>query len=127
MAKRMGRPPNESESDLLIGLLMKQYRAHARNRGVYFLLTPSEFSELVLSNCFYCGQKPSDRVLRKTTTKVYVLACNGIDRIDSKEDYIIANCVPCCTLCNRIKWTSSVGEFRAWVKRLYEHQFGTAQ
>ena len=51
----------------------------------------------------------------------------GIDRIDSSIGYVVENCVPCCTLCNRMKSNLSGREFIAHVDRIaskfYEKTF----
>jgi len=40
-------------------------------------------------NCFYCDVK---------------VETIGIDRVDSKVGYELNNLVPCCSICNKMKW-----------------------
>jgi hypothetical protein len=46
--------------------------------------------KMMTSNCFYCGFLSNDTL-------------NGIDRMDSSQNYEIKNCVSCCKICNFIK------------------------
>lgn len=79
-----------------------------------FELTLEEFSKLVHDNCAYCGAPPEKNsefyqgLRRKSTEDVPV---NGIDRIDSNLGYVVGNCVPCCSYCNRMKSDLSFNEF----------------
>lgn len=53
-------------------------------------LTDDICYNMMTSNCFYCG------FLSESTL-------NGIDRLDSSNDYKKSNCVSCCKVCNFIK------------------------
>jgi hypothetical protein len=46
---------------------------------------------------------------------------NGIDRKDNSKGYTIDNVVSCCFICNKGKWTQSVGEFKTWLTRVNNH------
>lgn len=71
------------------------YQANARRRFLLWDLSFEQFKTFK-SNCYYCGDKMH-----------YV----GIDRINSDEGYNISNCVPCCTMCNRMKSAYNQKEF----------------
>lgn len=60
-------------------------------RGIAYELTPDETQQIINSKCFYCNHKPPDCQL------------NGIDRLDSKRQYELDNCVACCSMCNYMK------------------------
>lgn len=93
------------------------YKRHAKNRGFKFNLTESEVIKLILQNCYYCGLPPSNKKITKNHTG---FTYSGIDRIDSKKDYIINNTVPCCSQCNNAKSNLSLQEFKNWLKRISE-------
>lgn len=53
-------------------------------------LTDAEVKQLRENPCIYCGGK----------LPLYGL---GLDRLDNSKGYERGNCVPCCTICNRIR------------------------
>ena len=65
------------------------YVRSARHRGLKFSITKKEFIELISHPCCYCGELQD--------------GYNGIDRVDSKQGYVIKNCASCCSICNRMK------------------------
>lgn len=69
----------------------KEYINGALKREYEFLLNFEEFSTIVDKECFYCNHNNPEEV-------------NGIDRIDNSKGYIKENTVPCCEMCNRIKY-----------------------
>lgn len=80
------------------------YRSSAKSRGYTFELSFENFSKLVKKDCFYCGKKP----------KKY----NGIDRKINRIGYTKKNSVPCCWICNRMKWNMSTYEFASSIINL---------
>jgi len=75
------------------------YACSAASRNLDFKLN-FEYCEFAFnSECFYCNFKSNEGYL------------NGIDRIDSAIGYIEDNCVPCCEMCNMMKWVLSVNFF----------------
>lgn len=96
----------------------KIYIRGAKVRNFQFDLKFDDFTKLIMSNCSYCGAKPSRDFSRRNNKEGLL---NGIDRIDSSLGYIITNCVPCCTICNRAKSTHKIEDFIEWVKRVYNH------
>ena len=77
----------------------RNYRASARTRKLDFVLTYEQFQELVTKNCYYCGDNPNLLMESRFDKKLL----NGIDRMDNSLGYSLANCVPCCRVCNKIK------------------------
>ena len=71
-----------------------QYKSGAKKRGLIFDISIQEFTVLITSLCYYCG-------------------CNGggIDRVDNSMGYIKDNSVPCCYVCNRMKFNYTIEEF----------------
>jgi hypothetical protein len=96
------------------------YQSGARRRGLKFELTIEEFKNLVDKPCYYCGTESSYRI-RRVNTIARNKMINGIDRIDSKKDYSIINCIPCCTRCNEMKNDSSYDEFLKKVFSIAHH------
>ena len=78
------------------------YKKNAKKRNIDFQLTKEEFYNITSQPCHYCGNLQS---------------YNGIDRIDSNGSYIIANCVPCCEICNKMKLNYSV-DF--WIQHMQQ-------
>lgn len=92
-------------------------------------LSLDEFSELIHKPCYYCGAAPSsnnmwnNRAARITANEA--IEINGIDRVDSSKGYSIDNCVPCCSVCNRMKSDLTMDEFLSHVKLLYDRNIGS--
>lgn len=72
--------------------------AYTRSKEIDFQLSLSEFITLIKQPCYYCNS---------TTDNDFM----GIDRVDNNGNYSAENCVPCCTTCNRMKYSYSIGEF----------------
>lgn len=97
--------------------LMSVVRCKARYKNREFTLTKDDVRNFVTKNCFYCGIAP----LQKTSYKDkpgMVFLHNGIDRVDTKKGYVIDNCVPACTDCNRMKCDLSIADFKEKIKRI---------
>lgn len=101
--------------------LYKRYRSAAKVRGYNFALTRSEFSELIVRDCHYCGAAPSSRTHLKRHEE---FRYNGIDRVDNELGYTLANCVPCCDICNNSKSTLELGAWLSWIQRVHAFQKG---
>lgn len=65
---------------------------HSKRRNIEFLLTFEQFKTLIHTDCHYC-----EGMFEKNETGF------GIDRKDSAFGYRPDNCLPCCTICNKIK------------------------
>ena len=73
-------------------------------------ITQSEFNTLSSSNCFYCDK----------------IGPNGIDRINNKVGYNLANCVSACKHCNYVKGDLSLEDFEIWKSRFIKKQTKSA-
>lgn len=105
--------------------LYHRYKVGAKHSKRIFNLTKKQFRKLTSSICFYCGISPYRLCNIKQKGKFISrepYLYNGIDRINSKEGYIISNCVPCCFTCNRMKNTFDSDIFMKKVKEIYHHQ-----
>lgn len=67
------------------------YKSRANKQNIVFELTENEFYSIVNNKCYLCGKSNSSE------------HNNGIDRIDSKTGYSVANCRACCGNCNYFK------------------------
>jgi hypothetical protein len=72
----------------------KTYKKGAIIRDLKFNLSESDFLDIILNKCYYCG------IINET--KIGKCA-GGIDRKNSDLDYNINNCVACCKTCNIMK------------------------
>lgn len=111
-----------------IGYMFSSYKGSAKHKQRSFNLTKEQFLQLVMGNCFYCNKAPEDNstVALCSTKEVhgwsrYGIHHNGIDRVDNTIGYTLENCVPCCTLCNRMKYTLSAKTFIEHIRRINNH------
>lgn len=81
------------------------YLIGAQRRGHSFNLSYDEFLVLHNAPCAYCGD-----------TESY-----GIDRVDNSAGYTKENCVPCCTVCNHMKWGYTKDKFIAQAQKIAQH------
>lgn len=72
-----------------------KYSYNARKRGYIFDLSEEQFCALINMECHYDGSS----------------GFIGVDRKDNLIGYTIENCVPCCSICNRMKGTIPYDEF----------------
>lgn len=99
--------------------LFKSYKKSAKERNLTFSLTKEEFAELITKPCVYCGDQQT-QVMRGTYVKDGKRYSNGefwytgLDRFDNFKGYEVDNVVPCCGVCNKIKYTFNKSE-------LFEH------
>lgn len=80
-----------------------EYKKRATNKNMKFLLSKSDFINIIGKPCDYCGI--SDETFYK------IKGAGGIDRVNSNQGYILENCVPCCGICNKMKLAYSKDEF----------------
>jgi hypothetical protein len=71
-------------------------------RNITMSLNFEEFSSLINSNCYFCGEEN----------------CRGVDRIDSSKGYTLTNSRPCCSRCNEMKNNYSDLEFLSHLKKI---------
>ena len=103
---------------------VRSVHVSARTRGISVDLTNDQILELFVQPCAYCGSGASN--LSRHPDSAGEFAYNGIDRVNNAVGYTIENCVTCCKDCNYAKRDRSADEFRAWIRRCYEHQNVTA-
>lgn len=97
------------------------YKRRAETKlNIEFTLSIEQFASLSRSDCYYCGAPPA-MFVRMGNAKPGEPLANGIDRVDNSLGYFLANVVPCCTLCNQMKLTSTQSEFLAHVRRIVAH------
>lgn len=82
------------------------YKNGAIRRGYGFELSHQEFVVFLKDDCTYCGAENA----------------MGIDRIDNDKGYVLQNCTPCCTHCNRMKWAHSLDFFLNHVAKIAKHR-----
>ena len=82
-----------------------------------FELTKEDFRALTKSNCYYCGQPPSQIVKAGNGVNGEYLY-SGIDRVNNDLGYAISNVRPCCKQCNIAKGILTEAEFYAWIRRV---------
>jgi hypothetical protein len=70
--------------------------------------------------CFYCGEIGLRQLTHRK--KSFTVKLNGIDRVDSKIDYIVSNVVSCCSNCNFLKNRYPQKEFYMVIKKIYEYK-----
>lgn len=92
------------------------YRRNARLRGHSFEITFEEYLSLVKSDCYICGAEPS-RILKRSGKSVTDVV-NGIDRVDNTLGYTKGNVRPCCSECNMVKGTWTLGALKAHLKKM---------
>ncbi len=117
--------PKLSVGEACYKWLYRDYKSKAEKRKLEFRISFIYFKQLVSRNCTYCGIKPANKIGkysgRGPTRCNGDILCNGIDRIDNNKGYTVDNCVTCCSVCNRAKYTMSQEDFIEWIKRAYEY------
>lgn len=112
----LGRCRDEIARQSPFRSLYANYRRHANNRSLKFDLTFEEFCGLTQQPCNYCKSPPLSYFHKKGSREG--VQYNGIDRVDSSNDYISTNCVSCCKFCNLAKNRFPVEEFQSWLERV---------
>jgi hypothetical protein len=93
------------------------YLVRSRRKGIPFELNKEQFRALIIQDCFYCDEPPSN-TLRAITEWGQDMIYNGIDRYEPEKGYVEGNCLPCCKYCNRMKSDLSFDDFFERVGRL---------
>lgn len=90
---------------------LRDFKKGANKRNIPNELTDNEILELMNKNCEYCDVRP------------YTKNANGIDRInnDRNEGYKICNVNSCCSICNKMKGTSTLDDFYKYCENIYEN------
>lgn len=93
------------------------YKTGAKNRGLPWSISESEFARLNGLPCTYCGRPPHAKYYqggRPDSAYTYT----GIDRLDNRLGYEPGNCVPCCGTCNNAKGSLTAAQFVRWIDDL---------
>lgn len=107
-----------SEINVALKRVYNAYKKGALLRNYSFEININEFKNITSLNCFYCGIKPNKKSKTKTDEYLY----NGIDRKDNCKGYVIDDCLPCCTICNKSKRDLDYLIFTKWIKRISKFQ-----
>lgn len=119
--------PNDPET--LYKKCFRALKVGAKDRGLSVQLEYDEFRYLIKQDCWFCGEPPYD--IRHTYNrkrysvgieKDYSEPLQGVDRLDSSLGYTTGNCVPCCTMCNRMKSDFTVEKFMAKIASIHKHK-----
>lgn len=108
---------NRSNADKL-RYVYNAYRKSAKDRKYDFNLSREEFTTLISTDCYYCGNIPSNS--RKDRLTEEMLVYGGVDRIDNTIGYEIDNVVPCCKSCNRMKQDLTLVSFLQQCESIYK-------
>jgi phage FluMu protein Com len=103
-----------------IGLskVYSSYISSANNRNLVFDLSLDLVKQTILSDCYYCGNKPSNSI-KLSNDQFYLY--NGIDRIDNTQGYTPENIRPCCVDCNYMKHINSEKDFLSRIIKIYNN------
>jgi 5-methylcytosine-specific restriction endonuclease McrA len=105
-----------------IAHIINSYKRHAKGRNLIWNLNKKQVKELILQNCTYCGNPPTNIscAFAKSDNRYQsaFLLSSGIDRIDNNTGYEVKNVCSCCKICNRAKLNMSHEEFMVWLKQI---------
>jgi len=103
--------------------LVRSYKRGAKHKSLPFRLTEDEMDVLFASPCRYCGSEPAQIAFNSNVHNPSGAAFvyNGIDRIDNSLGYVSENVCACCYVCNRMKHTLGVEEFKQAVAKIARH------
>ncbi len=85
-------------------------------------LTIEEYESIIKQDCYYCGEPPR-KIGHLGKNRIALredFYANGVDRVDSSEDYTLDNVVPCCSQCNTMKMSYTKEEFFNKIKIIYD-------
>jgi len=95
------------------------YIRSAKNREHVFNLTEEDFKKCINKNCHYCNSIPTLLDSPNYQELNGSIQANGIDRVKNTTGYEKNNCVPCCSLCNRIKHGNDYQRWLQYLEQLY--------
>src|SRR5208282_2079600 len=81
--------------------ILRDYKHNSKRRSIIWKLSDARFSDLIQSECHYCGGLPSGNCHPSDANGSFTY--NGIDRMNNQIGYIEENVVPCCKVCNWAK------------------------
>jgi hypothetical protein len=104
----------QKNKESLIKSILNSYKRNALARGYNFELSDTAFTNLIFSNCYYCGVKPENKITRGNKSMYY----NGIDRKINDLNYTEDNSVSCCGKCNVMKNKWSHDDFVSHITKI---------
>lgn len=109
---------NDKTKESLSKRLYMQYKRAAVLRKYFFELDFTDFKDLIVKNCYYCNEPPSNVLKQNYRSLTY----NGLDRIDNTIGYKSSNVVTCCGWCNQMKNKYDAGTFLNRIKTIYKNR-----
>ena len=103
---RVKLPNGEATINQVYGV----YKNSAKKRGYEFKLTKQEFVSIIIKPCIYCGDSLTNKLDREDNNGCFEYT--GIDRYNNDIGYSKDNCVPCCSVCNRMKTNMNIEDFK---------------
>lgn len=100
--------------------LCSTFKQGAKKRNIEFSLSSSIIRDIISRPCYYCGKLPY-QVYRRSKKYNQETLYNGIDRVNNSLGYIEGNVVPCCGVCNRMKFQHSLDDFKNQILEIYNH------
>lgn len=109
----------------IIYTIYRNYCKQAALRDYPFDLSLDDFQTLILQNCHYCGESPSNTFKsgKRAFNGIESFRYNGVDRMINSKGYTPDNVVPCCQKCNFAKKDFNYDEWTSWIKRVYGNLF----
>lgn len=109
------------EGEAMFNRLYSRMKKGAEERNLEWALSKGEVKKLISQPCFYCGALPSNHEETKRLGLNGDFFSNGLDRLDNNKGYLLSNVVPCCKICNFMKGSMNISEFKDFIIRVYNH------
>ena len=137
---KVNRTNLKSEGTASYSSLYGTCRIGAKRRNISFDISMEQFKDVISKNCTYCGEPPhlfncyarmgsegyteySRKLgLSEETVRRANIFVNGVDRADNSIGYIINNCIPCCRMCNIMKWDHPKQKFIEHAEKIVNFQ-----
>lgn len=107
----------KSDGVAALNYVISYYKSNAKRKNIKFLLSRDICVNLLLDNCYYCGEKPTNTTRRKGLKTQ--ITYNGIDRLYNNLGYIKNNVVTCCKECNYLKSDMNHDYFMNKIEKIY--------
>ncbi len=114
--KNLGNKTKKENGEAAFNECYNSYKKSAKKRGYEFNLTKTEFAEIIVMPCVYCGESLTQE--KKKRSAFGSFRYTGIDRYDNTKGYVSGNCVPCCKVCNRLKSDMTIDEMESRLSRV---------
>jgi hypothetical protein len=114
-----------SDEELGFRRTFQTYRDQARTRNLEWSIPEKQARLLFKSPCAYCNSAPTNHRQRVYKDRTLNFTYSGIDRKDNTVGYTSDNCVPCCSVCNKMKLDHTEEFFIEHIKKILEVHNGT--